>query len=74
MQGYVSSPFTPKLTNSDRGVLQIIAGTSSSLGVSQDSREAYKYLIVFCALTPIVASLLLVPVRLHFSKKLLAKV
>ena len=54
--------------------MQIIAGTSRSMGVSQDSREAYKYLIVFCALTPIVASLLLVPVRLHFSKKLLAKV
>ncbi|TFY64370.1 hypothetical protein EVJ58_g2652 [Rhodofomes roseus] len=53
---------------------RIISGTSSSAGVFQDSREAYKYVIVFCALTPIVASLLLVPVRLHFSKKLLAKV
>ncbi|EPT01309.1 hypothetical protein FOMPIDRAFT_1120752 [Fomitopsis schrenkii] len=53
---------------------RIIAGTANNTGVSQDSRDAYKYLIVFCALTPIVASLLLVPARLHFSKKLLAKV
>ncbi|KAH9924765.1 major facilitator superfamily domain-containing protein [Fomitopsis serialis] len=53
---------------------RIIAGTSSANGISQDSREAYKYLIVFCALAPMVASLLLVPVRLHFSKKLFAKV
>ncbi|KAH9831426.1 major facilitator superfamily domain-containing protein [Rhodofomes roseus] len=43
-------------------------------GVSEESREAYRYLIVFSALTSVVASLLLVPVRLRYSRQLIAKV
>ncbi|PCH39754.1 MFS general substrate transporter [Wolfiporia cocos MD-104 SS10] len=53
---------------------RIIADTAAMYGVSEQSQEAYRYLIVWCALVPIVASWLLVPVRLQFSKKLFVKV
>jgi MFS family permease len=52
----------------------IIARTASNDDISTNSPRSYLGLIIFCALTPIVASLFLVPVRLRFSKKLLAKV
>jgi len=52
----------------------IIARTASNANISQNSPGAYGGLIVFCAITPIVAALFLVPVRLRFSRKLLAKV
>jgi hypothetical protein len=53
---------------------QIIARTAADAGVSEVSREAYKYLIVFCALISFFSSLLLVPVRLTLSRRLIAKV
>ncbi|GBE89506.1 major facilitator superfamily domain-containing protein [Sparassis latifolia] len=53
---------------------KIISDTAASMGVSADSGDAYRYLIVWCALMPIASALVLVPVRLVFSKRLLAKV
>lgn len=55
---------------------QIISRTISASGgkISLDSAEAYKYLIVFCALASMISSLFLVPVRLGFSRKVFAKV
>ncbi|KAH9934336.1 major facilitator superfamily domain-containing protein [Fomitopsis serialis] len=53
---------------------RIIGATAAHLDVSQESREAYKYLIVYSFLISTVSSLFLLPVRLRFSKRLIAKV
>jgi len=53
---------------------RIIADTAAKYGVSEESGKAYRFLIVWCALVPVFASLLLVPVRLQFSRKLWVKV
>ncbi|KAF9071293.1 major facilitator superfamily domain-containing protein [Rhodocollybia butyracea] len=53
---------------------QIIAATARSAGVTIDNVEAYKFLIVWAGLVPMVSSLILVPVRLGFSRKLFEKV
>ncbi|KZT09318.1 MFS general substrate transporter [Laetiporus sulphureus 93-53] len=53
---------------------RIIADTAAMYGIGVDTGRAYRYLIVWCALVPIVAAALLLPVRLMFSKKLFVKV
>lgn len=53
---------------------RIIADTASKYGIREDSGRAYRFLIIWCALVPVLASLLLVPIRLRFSRKLWDKV
>ncbi|KAF9071305.1 major facilitator superfamily domain-containing protein [Rhodocollybia butyracea] len=53
---------------------QIIAATAANAGISIDDVEAYKFLIVWAGLASVVSSLILVPVRLGFSTKLLERV
>ncbi|OSX58815.1 hypothetical protein POSPLADRAFT_1035912 [Postia placenta MAD-698-R-SB12] len=53
---------------------RIINATAASHHVAEESRTAYKYLIVFTFLVPVIASFMLIPVRLGFSKKLMVKV
>jgi len=52
----------------------IISSTASNEHQSTNAPQAYVGLIIFCALTPIVAVMFLIPVRLQFSRKLMAKV
>ncbi|CCM05470.1 uncharacterized protein FIBRA_07691 [Fibroporia radiculosa] len=53
---------------------RIIASTASSSRFAENPRAAYRYLIIWCFLASIVASILLIPVRMGFSKRILAKV
>lgn len=53
---------------------RIVDDTVAHYGVSPNSREAYRYLIVYSTLISIVAAAMLLPVRARFSRKLLAKV
>ena len=53
---------------------KIVTDTVMNDHVNPNSREAYRYLIVWSTLISIVAAAWLIPVRLNFSKKLMAKV
>lgn len=53
---------------------KIVTDTVMNSHVNPNSREAYRYLIVWSTLISIVAAAWLIPVRLNFSKKLMAKV
>ncbi|KAF9071303.1 hypothetical protein BDP27DRAFT_1502831 [Rhodocollybia butyracea] len=53
---------------------QIIAASAANAGISIDNVAAYRFLIVCAGLVSIVSSLILVQVRLGFSRKLLEKV
>lgn len=53
---------------------KIVTDTVMNSHVNPNSREAYRYLIVWSTLISVVAAAWLIPVRLNFSRKLMAKV
>lgn len=53
---------------------RLIAETAAMYQIPEESGKAYRFLIIWCALVPILAATLLVPVRLRFSKRLWVKV
>ncbi|CCL98419.1 uncharacterized protein FIBRA_00416 [Fibroporia radiculosa] len=53
---------------------RIISSTARMYGIGQETGEAYRFLIVYSAVIPVCAAMLLVPVRLRFSRRLWAKV
>ncbi|OSX59972.1 hypothetical protein POSPLADRAFT_1059268 [Postia placenta MAD-698-R-SB12] len=53
---------------------RLIAETAAMYQIPEESGKAYRFLIIWCALVPILAATLLVLVRLRFSKRLWVKV
>ena len=55
-------------------IISLTLSSATSSDPKAAGAEAYRGLIIFCALAPIVAGLFLVPVRVRFSTKVWAKV
>jgi hypothetical protein len=49
----------------------IIDATASGMHVKRESKEGYRYMVVFCLGVTVAAAVMLVPLRLQFSKRLM---